>query len=107
MPARHSARLTLVGEPAAAGHILAGAGIRVQATHPARPLPTAADAVLALVLREAVTNILLAPKSRERCYLSATGNPVGTSSRKRQATFGRRTWAKDGIRDRIAAITAR
>jgi signal transduction histidine kinase len=53
-----SARLSLVGELAAAGQILADAGIQVRATPPARPLPTAADAALALVLREAVTNIL-------------------------------------------------
>jgi two-component system, NarL family, sensor histidine kinase DesK len=51
-------QLSLAIELAAAGQILASAGIQVHASLPAGPLPAAADGVLAVVLREAVTNIL-------------------------------------------------
>jgi len=51
-------RLSLSAELAAARQILATAGVEVDARLPDVPLPLAADAVLAVVLREAVTNIL-------------------------------------------------
>jgi two-component system sensor histidine kinase DesK len=51
-------RLSLSAEATAAQQILASAGIEVSADFPAEPLPSAADEVLAPVLREAVTNIL-------------------------------------------------
>ena len=51
-------RLSLVAELAAAKQILTSADIGVSAEIPSEPLPTAADDVLAPVLREAVTNIL-------------------------------------------------
>jgi two-component system, NarL family, sensor histidine kinase DesK len=51
-------KLSLAGELAAASQILASAGIQVHTSIPAGPLPAAADQVLAVVLREAVTNIL-------------------------------------------------
>jgi two-component system, NarL family, sensor histidine kinase DesK len=51
-------RLSFAGEVDAARQILAVAGVRVQVSIPAGPLPAAADEVLAPVLREAVTNIL-------------------------------------------------
>ena len=51
-------KLSLATELAAAGQILASAGVHVHASMPAAPLPAAADGVLAVVLREAVTNIL-------------------------------------------------
>ena len=50
--------LSLAAELAAAGQILASAGIEVSRSTPGGPLPAAADTVLAPVLREAVTNIL-------------------------------------------------
>ena len=51
-------KLSLAAELAAAGQILASAGVQVHASMPAGPLPATADGVLAVVLREAVTNIL-------------------------------------------------
>jgi two-component system, NarL family, sensor histidine kinase DesK len=51
-------RLSFAGEVDAAREILAVAGVHVQVSIPTRPLPAAADDVLAPVLREAVTNIL-------------------------------------------------
>jgi two-component system, NarL family, sensor histidine kinase DesK len=51
-------RLSLAPELAAAGQILASATVQVHASMPAGPLSAAADDVLAVVLREAVTNIL-------------------------------------------------
>ena len=51
-------KLSLAAELAAAGQILASAGVQVHASTPAGPLPATADGVLAVVLREAVTNIL-------------------------------------------------
>jgi signal transduction histidine kinase len=51
-------RLSLAAELTAARQILASAGIAVRASMPGGPLPAAADAVLAPVLREAITNIL-------------------------------------------------
>jgi two-component system sensor histidine kinase DesK len=51
-------RLSLDGELAAARRILASAGVDVRGSIHTRPLPMAADDVLAPVLREAVTNIL-------------------------------------------------
>jgi two-component system, NarL family, sensor histidine kinase DesK len=51
-------QLSLAGELAAAGQILASAGVQVHASMPAGPLPATADSALAVVLREAVTNIL-------------------------------------------------
>jgi two-component system, NarL family, sensor histidine kinase DesK len=51
-------KLSLAGELAAASQILASAGVQVQASIAAGPLPATADDVLAVVLREAVTNIL-------------------------------------------------
>jgi two-component system sensor histidine kinase DesK len=51
-------RLSLAAELAAARQLLTSAGIDVRAAIPAVPLPPEADAVLAPVLREAVTNIL-------------------------------------------------
>jgi len=51
-------RLSLTAELASAKRILGSAGIDVRADIPGGPLPTAADEVLAPVLREAVTNIL-------------------------------------------------
>ena len=50
--------LSLAAELAAAGQILASAGIEVSQSTPGGPLPAAADTVLAPVLREAVTNVL-------------------------------------------------
>jgi len=50
--------LSLAAEADAAREILASAGVAVTADLPDQPLPEAADAVLAPVLREAVTNIL-------------------------------------------------
>jgi len=50
--------LSLAGELAAARQILGSAGVEVDAGLPAGQLPQAAAAVLAVVLREAVTNIL-------------------------------------------------
>jgi two-component system, NarL family, sensor histidine kinase DesK len=51
-------KLSLAAELAAASQILASAGIQAQASMCARPLPPSVDQVLAVVLREAVTNIL-------------------------------------------------
>ena len=51
-------KLSLAAELAAAGQILASAGVQVHASMPAGPLSATADGVLAVVLREAVTNIL-------------------------------------------------
>ena len=51
-------KLSLATELAAAGQILASAGVQVQVSMPAGSLPATADGVLAVVLREAVTNIL-------------------------------------------------
>ena len=51
-------RLSLAAELAAAGQILASAGVQVHARMPAGPLPATAEDVLAVVLREAVTHIL-------------------------------------------------
>jgi len=51
-------KLSLAAELVAAGQILASAGVQVQASMPAGQLPITADGVLAVVLREAVTNIL-------------------------------------------------
>ena len=51
-------KLSLAAELAAAGQILASAGVQVHASVPAGPLPATADSVLTVVLREAVTNIL-------------------------------------------------
>lgn len=51
-------RLSLAGELAAARQILTSADIDVRVVLPAGPLPPEADALLAPVLREAVTNIL-------------------------------------------------
>jgi len=53
-----SRHLPLDAELAAAREILASAGMNVRAVISAGPRPTAADAVLAPALREAVTNIL-------------------------------------------------
>lgn len=51
-------RLTLDGELTAARQVLASAGVEVHAVISGGQLPSAADEVLAPVLREAVTNIL-------------------------------------------------
>ena len=51
-------QLSLATELAVAGQILASAGVQVRARMPAGPLPAPADSALAVVLREAVTNIL-------------------------------------------------
>jgi two-component system, NarL family, sensor histidine kinase DesK len=51
-------RLSLAVELTAAGQILASAGVQVHASVCVGPLPAAADDVLAVVLREAVTNTL-------------------------------------------------
>jgi two-component system, NarL family, sensor histidine kinase DesK len=51
-------QLSLAAELAAADQILASAGVQVHASMPAGPLPATADGVMAVVLREAVTNIL-------------------------------------------------
>jgi two-component system, NarL family, sensor histidine kinase DesK len=53
-----SQRLSLASEAAAARQLLGWAGIEVDTDLPGGPLPHAADAVLAVVLREAVTNVL-------------------------------------------------
>jgi two-component system sensor histidine kinase DesK len=51
-------RLSLANELAAAREILRSAGVEVDGGMPAGRLPQAAEAVLAVVLREAVTNVL-------------------------------------------------
>jgi two-component system, NarL family, sensor histidine kinase DesK len=51
-------QLSLAAELDAAAEILAAAGVQVHASLPAGPLPATADGTLAVVLREAVTNIL-------------------------------------------------
>jgi len=51
-------QLSLATELAVAGQILASAGVQVRARMPAGPPPAPADSALAVVLREAVTNIL-------------------------------------------------
>jgi two-component system sensor histidine kinase DesK len=51
-------RLSLATEVAEARQLLGSAGVEVGADLPSGPLPQAADAVLAIVLREAVTNVL-------------------------------------------------
>jgi two-component system, NarL family, sensor histidine kinase DesK len=51
-------RLSLRAELAAARQILGSAGVDVDASMPSELVPSAADAVLAVVLREAVTNVL-------------------------------------------------
>lgn len=50
--------LSLTVELAAARQILAAGGVEVDTRVTGQPLPSAADAVLAVVLREAVTNVL-------------------------------------------------
>lgn len=66
-------RLSLVGELAAAREILLSAGIEVRADLTGEPMPTAADVVLAPVLREAVTNILRHSSARQCTVVTATG----------------------------------
>jgi len=51
-------RLSLAREVAAAQQLLGWAGVEMDAEVPSQALPQAADAVLAVVLREAVTNVL-------------------------------------------------
>jgi two-component system, NarL family, sensor histidine kinase DesK len=51
-------RLSLAAELTANRQVLTSAGVEVHASIPAGPLPAVADDVLALVLREAVTNVL-------------------------------------------------
>jgi two-component system sensor histidine kinase DesK len=63
-------RLSLAAELTAARQILASAGIAVSASMPGGPLPAVADAVLAPVLREAVTNILR-HSAATRCTIEA------------------------------------
>ncbi|WP_344586712.1 sensor histidine kinase [Actinomadura vinacea] len=61
-------RLSLHVELAAARDALAAAGVEVRADVPAVPVPPRTDAVLATVLREAVTNILRHSAAR-RCTI--------------------------------------
>jgi two-component system sensor histidine kinase DesK len=63
--------LPLDAELAAAREILASAGVNVRAGVGAGPLPAAADAILAPVLREAVTNILR-HSTAKACTIEAT-----------------------------------
>jgi two-component system sensor histidine kinase DesK len=63
--------LPLDAELAAAREILASAGVNVRANIDAGPLPAVADAVLAPVLREAVTNILR-HSAATACTIDAT-----------------------------------
>jgi two-component system, NarL family, sensor histidine kinase DesK len=58
-------RLSVHTELAAAGDTLASAGVEVRIDVPTAPLPTATEAVLAMVLREAVTNILRHAAARQ------------------------------------------
>jgi signal transduction histidine kinase len=70
-------RLSLRAELTAARDTLAAAGVAVRAGAPAAPVPPAVDAVLATVLREAVTNILRhATAKRCTIRLSTTGKVI-------------------------------
>lgn len=64
-------QLSLAAELAAAGQILASAGVQVHPSMPAGPLPASADSALAVVLREAVTNILR-HSTATACTIQAT-----------------------------------
>lgn len=64
-------RLSLAREVAAARQMLGWAGTEVDADMPGAPLPQAADAVLAVVLREAVTNVLR-HSAASSCTISVT-----------------------------------
>jgi two-component system sensor histidine kinase DesK len=109
-----SRHLPLDAELAAAREILASAGVTVHAVIGSGPLPPAADAVLAPVLREAVTNILRhsAPTACTieattadgtlRLHVSNDGAPDQTAAGDRAA------WpAADGTGSGLANLSAR
>ena len=107
--------LPLDAELAAAREILASAGVTVRADTGAGPLPPAADAVLAPVLREAVTNILRHSTAKActiktttadgalRLHVSNDGVPVQTAAQNHPA------WpaADGGTGSGLANLTAR
>jgi two-component system, NarL family, sensor histidine kinase DesK len=69
--------LSLRAELTAARDTLAAAGVAVRAGVPAAPVPPAVDAVLATVLREAITNVLRhATAKRCTIRLSTTGKVI-------------------------------
>src|ERR1035441_9626184 len=118
-----SQRLSLAAELAAARQILASAGIEVTAGTGAE-LPELADAVLAPVLREAVTNILR-HSAATRCTIEATDengtlqlrvsndgaveSPQASDGTALAATGGHRAMpaARDGGGSGLANLTAR
>jgi two-component system, NarL family, sensor histidine kinase DesK len=69
-------RLSLDGELALVREVLVSAGIEVRADMAGGPLPAAADAVLAPVLREAVTNILRHSSARQCTIVTAASGGV-------------------------------
>jgi two-component system, NarL family, sensor histidine kinase DesK len=69
-------RLSLDGELALAREVLVSAGIEVRAEVACSPVQAEADAVLALVLREAVTNILRHSSARQCTIVMAAGGGV-------------------------------
>lgn len=69
-------RLSLDAELAQARDLLVSAGIKVRTDLPSGPLPAAAEAVLAPVLREAVTNILRHSRATQCTIVTATGGGV-------------------------------
>lgn len=116
-----SRHLPLDAELAAAREILASAGVNVRADIGDGPRPSAADAVLAPVLREAVTNILRHSTATActieattedgalRLHVSNDGVPDQTAARDHAAAGDHAAWpdADGGAGSGLANLTAR
>jgi two-component system, NarL family, sensor histidine kinase DesK len=99
--------LSLAAELAAAGQILASAGVRVQSGLPGGPLPDGAESVLAVVLREAVTNILRHSAATSAAIEAAAGDGAIRLTVSNNGVTGRPGGDGAGGSTGLANLTAR